>query len=52
MPDLGEFTVEVLAAYGLSIALLVGLTLMSMRRARKMRAQLAEVEARKERIDV
>jgi len=52
MPDLGDFAVEVLAAYGVSIVLLVWLTVVSIRRARKLRRQLAEVEARKERADV
>ena len=48
MPDLGAYATEVLAAYGLSIFLLVVIIAMSMRRSRKLRAQLAAVEARKE----
>jgi heme exporter protein D len=49
IPDLGKYAVEVLAAYGASIALLVGVIVVSLRRSRKVRAQLAEVEVRRER---
>ena len=49
MPDLGEYTVEVLSAYGVSIALLIAVIWLSLRRSLKVRAQLAEVEARRER---
>ncbi|MBU2993745.1 heme exporter protein CcmD [Octadecabacter sp. 1_MG-2023] len=47
-PDLGDYATEVLAAYGASIGLLVVIVLLSMRRSRKMRAQLDAVEARKD----
>lgn len=50
IPDLGKYATEVLAAYGVSIALLVIIIALSMRRAAKVRKQLAEVEARRERI--
>ncbi len=52
MPDLGKYATEVLAAYGVSIALLVLIVAMTLRRARKVRAQLAEVEARREKTRV
>lgn len=45
IPDLGKYATEVLAAYGVSITLLVVIVALSVRRARKVRAQLAEVEA-------
>ncbi|MCF2903497.1 heme exporter protein CcmD [Octadecabacter sp. CECT 8868] len=47
-PDLGEYGTEVLTAYGVSIGLLVAIIALSMRRSRKMRAQLDAVEARKD----
>lgn len=49
MPDLGDYRTEVLAAYAISLLLLGGLILLSARRARRTRARLAEVEARRER---
>ena len=49
-PDLGNYATEVLTAYALSVVLLVGMVALSLRRSRKVRAQLAEVEARKDRI--
>ena len=47
MPDLGAYAVEVLSAYGLSIALLLGIVVVSLRRSRRVRADLAAVEARR-----
>ena len=44
MPDLGKYAVEVLAAYGVSLLLLGGLVLLSVRRSRQIKAQLAKVE--------
>ena len=44
MPDLGEYAVEVLSAYAVSIALLVILVGLSWRRYVRVRAALAEVE--------
>jgi len=49
MPDLGRYATEVLSAYGLSIALLLLLVLFSIWKARRVRAQLDEVESRRER---
>lgn len=46
IPDLGKYAAEVLTAYGVSIALLVGIVGISLRRAARVRKQLAEVEAR------
>ena len=51
-PDLGIYTTEVLTAYAVSVGLLVGLIALSLRRSRKVRAQLADVEARKDRANV
>ena len=47
IPDLGKYATEVLLAYGVSIALLVILIALSVRRARRVRAQLEAVEARR-----
>lgn len=47
MPDLGKYAVEVLSAYGAALALLLLLVLVSLRRARRVKADLAEVEARR-----
>ena len=49
MPDLGDYAIEVTSAYALSIGLLVLIVAVSIRRGRKLRKQLAEVEARQER---
>lgn len=48
IPDLGKYAAEVLTAYGVSIALLIGIIAMSVRRSRKVAAQLAKVEASKD----
>lgn len=47
MPELGKYATEVLAAYGVSIALLVIIVGMSIRRSRRVRAALEAVEAQK-----
>lgn len=52
MPDLGTYATEVLTAYALTVGLLVGLIVVSLRRSRKVRAQLAEVESRRSRANV
>ena len=44
MPDLGDYAVWVLSAYGVSIALLAGLVGLSFRRARRLARELARVE--------
>lgn len=46
MPDLGKYAAEVLTSYAISLGLIVVLIAFSVRRARKVKAQLAEVEAR------
>ena len=46
MPDLGQYAGEVLLAYGVSIALLVGVVVLSVRQARKAKAALDEAEGR------
>ena len=44
MPDLGEYAVEVMSAYAVSIVLLVAIIWLSWRRYVKVRAALEEVE--------
>ena len=46
MPDLGRYAVEVLSAYAVSIALLAGIVVLSVARARRVRRELEEAEAR------
>ncbi|SNS54868.1 heme exporter protein CcmD [Antarctobacter heliothermus] len=46
MPELGKYAATVLASYGVSIALLLLLVLASVRRARKVRANLERIEER------
>lgn len=46
MPDLGKYADTVLSAYGASIVLLLVLVWLSLRRGRKVRAELAEIEKR------
>ena len=46
MPDLGEYAVEVLAAYAVSLLLLAAIIGISWRRYVKVRAALKEVESR------
>ncbi|MGR3323051.1 MAG: heme exporter protein CcmD [Pseudooceanicola sp.] len=48
MPELGKYAAEVLSAYAVSLALLIALVLVSLRRARRMRAELDRVEARRD----
>ena len=47
MPDLGKYAVAVLSSYGVSFALIAGLVWMTLRRGRKVRDELREVEARR-----
>ncbi|WP_422396395.1 heme exporter protein CcmD [Thalassorhabdomicrobium marinisediminis] len=47
MPELGDYAAEVLSAYAASLLLLVALVGLSLRRSRKVRAQLDAVEARR-----
>ncbi len=46
MPDLGKYADTVLSAYGVSVALLVLLVVVSLWRGRKVRAEMARVEDR------
>jgi heme exporter protein D len=48
MPDLGKYAFAVLASYGASLALLALIVWASLRRARKVRADLEQVEARRD----
>ena len=42
MPDLGDYAFEVLSAYAVSIALLVGLIWATLQRAARLRRQLVD----------
>ena len=44
MPDLGEYAVEVLGAYGVSLVLLAGIVWLSVRRGRRVKAALERIE--------
>lgn len=44
MPDLGRYAVEVLSAYGVSVALLLALTGWSWSRWRRVKAEMERVE--------
>ncbi|MCT4373227.1 heme exporter protein CcmD [Yangia mangrovi] len=46
MPDLGKYAFAVLASYGVSLALIIALVAVSLRRARRVRAELEEIEQR------
>ena len=48
MPDLGKYAFAVLASYGSSLALLAVIFWASLRRARRIRADLEKVEARRD----
>ncbi len=47
MPDLGKYADTVLSSYIVSIVLLVALVALSIRAARKARAELQKVEGRR-----
>jgi len=47
MPDLGKYEVTVLAAYGVSIVLIVLLVAISLARSARTKRQLAELESRR-----
>lgn len=49
MPDLGPYAGTVLAAYGVTLALIGGLVALSLRRAAQAARALAEAEARRRR---
>ena len=44
MPELGKYATEVLAAYGVSLLLLAALLLLTLRRGRRVRAELERIE--------
>jgi heme exporter protein D len=44
MPDLGKYSTEVLGAYGVSLLLIAGLLLVTLRRGKAARAALRHVE--------
>ncbi len=44
MIELGKYATEVLSAWGISLGLIAGLVWISLRRDRKIRAELARVE--------
>ena len=46
MPDLGKYAAAVLSSYGVTIVLLVALVALSLRRARRVRERLRDVEGR------
>lgn len=48
MPELGKYAGAVLSAYGLTLLLLAGLVAVSLWRARRVRAALEKVEARRD----
>lgn len=47
MPDLGKYAFEVLSSYGVTLLLLLAIVLMSILRARKVKAALDEIENRR-----
>jgi heme exporter protein D len=47
MPDLGKYSFEVLSSYGVTLVLLVLIVVFSIRRSRKVRGALEEVESRR-----
>ena len=52
MPDLGKYAFAVLASYGASIVCLVGIVGLSVWQGKRVKRQLAEIEARAgERVD-
>ena len=46
MPDLGKYAVTVLSAYGASIVLLVALVGLTLRRGRRVRAEMEAADRR------
>ncbi|WP_425041090.1 heme exporter protein CcmD [Primorskyibacter sp. S187A] len=46
MPDLGAYAFYVLTAYGVSLGLIIALCLLSVSRAKAIRAALEDVETR------
>ncbi len=50
LPELGKYAAEVISAYGVSIAMLLALVVLTLRRGRRARAtlRLAEQEAKRD----
>ena len=48
MPDLGKYSDTVLSAYGVSILLLLGIVALTVWTGRRVRAELRDVETRKD----
>nr|WP_044008155.1 heme exporter protein CcmD [Ketogulonicigenium vulgare] len=48
MPDLGRYAVAVLSAYGVSLALLIGITWLSIAQHIKARRTLRDIEGKDE----
>ena len=46
MPDLGKYADTVLSAYAVTIALMLGIVVLSLVKGRRVRAQLQSVEER------
>lgn len=46
MPDLGKYTLTVLASYGVTLALLAGLVAVTVWQSRRVKARLAQQERR------
>ena len=46
MPDLGKYADTVLSAYAISLVLLAVLVVISLRRSRRIKAQLEDVESK------
>ena len=44
MPDLGKYATEVLGAYGVTLMLMAGLVVFTLRRGKRARAALKEIE--------
>lgn len=47
MPELGKYAAEVGAAYAASLLLLAGLVVLTLRKGRRARADLARIETQK-----
>ena len=51
IPDLGKYAVAVLSSYGASLGLLFAIVVLSVVQSRKVKRQLADVEARQGKAD-
>ncbi|WP_418591808.1 heme exporter protein CcmD [Ponticoccus sp. (in: a-proteobacteria)] len=49
MPELGKYAVAVLSSYAVSLGLILALVALTLRRARRVRADLEKVEERAKR---